>query len=797
MEEDEMLYTYSRDDAYQQVKMRNQQLAVEARRAAAEARALSSGLSPRKASQASGDGAENGTPDGRKKQWVYKTPKIIKDLVNNRNVPMDELSERISKAKVVRIDDDSNEDIDVETVDQSEESRQKLKQGKSDKIKRPRKPKSASPNKVQKQPVSHAACSTEATRLEALPGYSMAQIRESLLQKLHSPSKSVQDRANIFEQFGLQVPQSPVSMPGISFVQTQNQPSIVNPLAGSTVRLVNTPQGQRMVVVSSGSGLPTANGQNVVFLQGVQGFPQGFVVGGNILSLQGTSLNVSQVARPGVPINIQGARLVGTPQIINTKPGARIISPQQQNPALVQRIIQGQQVFTCQGQQIFTGQPLQGQGVHVLSSHQMLPSMGSSINLAQLNSQPVGIQAANVPQVRIAAQSVQSFSNQSGNVQSVQSFSNQSGNVQSVQSFSNQSGNIQVSPTPQKRPPQTIANLIAAGKVPAIRPPQSLHQSPQVPQVRPLNVPNLANLMRAQIPISTCSSTSATTLTQSQVRVNPAVAKLVASHIQNISSQSQAATPPAGRTPSPAVINLTAISRSQSPTVVKVVSVSRTGSPSPTVAPIPGTKLPTTVQRGESPVATINIKGLPPGVSLNANLVNSLVSGSIGGISKATLKPNSVNTPPAKTVVHLEHPKESKVISNHIEAIVPQNGNTIFNSLPEQVRTPPPIRSMAQSTPVAASPPTTLQAWSNPNLVIRTRRAAQHSPVPQVRAPHQSNTPKMNGPSIIKETESTNRPVLVSSPVVKNMQQLPLVVQQLDNEHFGNPDNGGQTNGGL
>lgn len=753
-----MLYTYSRDDAYQQVKKRNKQLALEARRLASESQNV---LSPRKAG---GDGEGS-----KRKQWVYKTPKIIRDLVRNRNLPDGEVGEDRNKKKSkikIRFDDDSNEDIDVETVDnvvEEYQNKQKVKR-KLDKpiVRKPRKSKGDSPIKSPRGGMVSAACSTEATKLDSLPGYSIPSQREGIFEKLHAQTKGSTSRANIFEQFGVQPPPAVSLAAGISVVQAPGQPPVFqNAIPSGTVRLINTPQGQKMVVVSSNSFQNQQSPpQNVVLLQGMQGFPQGIMVGNNIVSLQGTPLNVTPVARAGQPISIQTPRIVASPQIVSPKFGPRIVTPVvssvQQNPALVQRFVTGQRVNPS---------VLQGSAVQVSQLNQTSPP--GLVNVSSFQ------HIANLPQIRL--------------------------NTPLVHTSGGQLVSLQQTPTPPQRKSsvQTIASLIAAGKASKHSPPivqQPTAVQPQAPRPSPpINLANLANLMRAQIPATTSSPVQ----TQSQVRVNPAVAKLVASHIHSVSSnagQSSASQSAVStRSVSPAVISLaTCTTRSQSPTVVKVVSVSRTASP--TVCVASAVRPPTgPIHRGENPVATINIKGLPPGVSIPASLVNSLVSGSIGGMAKGGLRgvvPQST-TPVSgakKTVVRLTQPTEVNAVNSVSQIAV--------KPVIAQKSTPGPVNehnnaaSPKLSAPVgrgitpvtaSASPPATMQAWSNPNLVIRTRRAAIKSPVALLRSPQTCcgpvppapDGPKTNGPT----------PTPVANHVAKNIQQtnIPLVVQEVDN----------------
>ncbi|WAR02083.1 DOM-like protein [Mya arenaria] len=792
MEEDEMLYTYSRDDAYQQVKKRNRQLASEARRAAAEAQAPSSFLSPRKATL-SGAGVDGDDEESKKKQWVYRTPKIIKDLVHNRNNPVTTVNDddRKSKGRVVGFDDE--EDVDVETVDMIEESGQKVKR-KSDKVvvKRPRKPKGTSPAKVPKHAYSFAVCSTEATRLESLPGYSMAQMREGLLQKLHSPPKSAPDRANIFEQFGVQ---GPPPLVGTNVVQSP----VHNPLAGSTVRLINTPQGRQMVVVNSSVAQQQqqqqqqqqSSPQNVILLQGMQGFPQGIVVGNNILSLQGN--HIGQLSRPGTPVSLQqGLRIVNTQQVVNSKLGPRIVSP----------VVANQQQLQNQQQQIQNQQALiqrlisnQQQQLAANQAQALNPGLmpGTPIQIQQLSQQssPPNQQVVGPAHIRLTTPLVHASGGQMVTIQSA--------------------------PTAhRKSSTQTIANLIAAGKAGAPRQtpppsPQSKLQAPQQPRPA-FSIPNLAKIMRAQRPCSgTSGGASIVTSSHSQVRVNPDVAKLVASHIQNIAShpshmhsgqgEPQPTFVSTTKAASPAVVNVSSVgvSRSQSPAIVKVVSVSRTGSPSNVSGAV---KTPmTTMQRGNSPLATINIKGLPPGVSIPASLVNSLVSGSIGGISKGTIRanvPQATPPTPVRTVVKVSNPQEFGIHVNAQQASHPtQLTQVVHNhvSAVEFANVASPLRSVAPVS-AASSPPVTMQAWSNPNLVIRTRRAAvKHPATPTGPAPQSPLTPRVNGPPLVLEARASpisNGPLSLGNHVTYIQQaQIPTVVKQLEKQQLSEETNGG------
>lgn len=260
--------------------------------------------------------------------------------------------------------------------------------------------------------------------------------------------------------------------------------------------------------------------------------------------------------------------------------------------------------------------------------------------------------------------------------------------------------------------------------------------------------------MKAQIPHSSIAAPSST-----HVRVNPTVAKLVASHIHQANAGSVGITTvtqssvSSARAPSPAIINLGSASRSQSPTVVKVVSVSRTSSPAPKVgasvlqAARPPVAPPPPLPRAENPVATINIKGLPPGVSIPASLVNSLVSGSIGGISKGGL----IRGPSQKTVVRNPPPEQSPgPVVNHevVKSIRPQittNGGLAGTRAAPAKLEPPDYRVLAGLKPnpeAASASPASPNAWSNPNLVIRTRRASvQQNNPPQTRAPQVGPNP--------------------------------------------------------
>ena len=724
LEEDEMLYTYSRDDAYQQVKKRNRLLAQEARRATLEAE---TSLSPRKAAL-SGAGEAGAGTEAKAKQWVYRTPKIIRDLVKNKNVSEGDNEDKLVRSRSVG---DDEEDVDVETVDMMEENGQKMKRPEKVTVKRQRRPKGTSPAKAPKQAYTFAVCSTEATRLETLPGYSIAQVKDGLLQRLNSPTKAGPlDRTNIFEQFGVQGPPNSGIQVGISQVPQ-------NPLSGSTVRLINTPQGRQMVVVNSSAAQQTQTPQNVVLLQSMQGFPQGIVVGNNILSLQGTPFNVAQLHRQATPVSVQqGPRLVGTPQIVNTRVQQRVLAPvgsqqqqqqQQQQQALIQRLI-SQQLAAAQG----------GQGL----------VQGATLQLAQASTAPSTVGHSSI---RLSSP----FVHTSG------------GQIVSMQSST---------PAQKKVTGQTIASLIAAGRAGAIRPNNPATAQPQQTSKPAFSLPNLANIMRAQVPgRSSVGGSSSSNTSQSQVRVNPAVAKLVASHIHNVSGNTsgQPSSVNTVRASSPAIVNVNTVTRSQSPTVVKVVSVSRTGSPS-TVGAV---KTPvTTVHRGESPLATINIKGLPPGVSIPASLVNSLVSNTIG-MPKGPVRTTTQNTllaaAPMKSVMRVANPNENNGTPIHVKG-------TVMSEAPN-FSSPVRYTSAVITNP---STPTTMQAWSNPNLVIRTRRAAQTSPAPAVRVPQAPIAPKTKAPSVPEHVASpaSNGPMSLGNHVAKNIQQslIPTVVEQTE-----------------
>lgn len=772
LEEDEMLYTYSRDDAYQQVKKRNKQLAAEAKRAAIESQNL--GLSPRRAGRQSLGGGDELDESPSKRQWVYKTPKIIRDLVKNKNTPVDTDSSK-KKTKESKGEYDTTEDVDVETVDVLEESvKQKVKK-KVEKVKRPRKPKidnnvgNVTNISVQKESAPVVVSSSpEATKLDSLPGYSAVNDRENIFQKLQSPTKLVPDRTNIFEQFNMQPAQQ---VHGINVVQSPGQ-IFHTPVAGQTVRLINTPQGQKMVVVSSSptsfqatSPQNVVNPQNVVLLQGMQGFPQGIVVGNSIVSLQGTPIQVAPVARAGNPVNIQGPRVVASPQLVQpARLGTRIVSPATgQSPAFVQRIVGTPQVNTG-----------------------LLPATVSVPQLSPQSSNNPNPQLGGLAQLRLPTQLVHNSGGQVVNIQT---------------------------PTaaPQKKSSvQTIANLIAANKLAKQQsPPQPRQSAPaQVPAMRPLSVPNLSNLMKAQVP-----HTVSAAVTSTQVRVNPTVAKLVASHIHSANAMGgpSGAGPSASVTPTAnhAAITLSSAARSQSPTVVKVVSVSRTSSPVPKVTThVQSNKIPTLVQgvppRTENPVATINIKGLPPGVSIPASLVNSLVSGSIGiskgGLIKGIVPVGSTGN---KTAVKKPAPDPAdhqRVIQNATHSpklIVTGDTNGKPSPIPTPVAESPVNKTKVgvKVTPVSASASPTLQAWSNPNLVIRTRRAAVQQNQQKTRSPQIGPSPTVpppdaiptvvvnsNGPSTVNHISSPNHVIEAPMFIATKLEQ-------------ANPENSKDANG--
>ena len=784
MEEDEMLYTYSRDDAYQQVKKRNKQLALEARRSAAEARAQSLPLSPRRAGRQSLGAGDEFEESPSKKEWVYKTPKIIRDLVKNKNVDT-ESSKKKNKGRTG--ENDTNEDVDVETVDVVEESnssstntgkqkvRKRIVKTEKSPVKRTKKVKGENLVNVPKiSTVQQPVATTEATRLDSLPGYS---IREGIFQKLQqSPPKSVPDRANIFEQFGVQTPPPQPQVPGFNVVQTPGQNQLFqNPIGGQTVRLVNTPQGRQMVVVSSSpTVLQPTSPQNVVLLQGMQGFPQGIVVGNNIVSLQGTPLQMTPVARGNSPINLQSPRIVAPPQVVQpARLATRIVSPVgAQNQAFVQRIVGSPQVNT---------------GV-----------IPVSVPVQQLSPQTSHIQQlGTIPQFRLQTPLVHTAGGQMVNIQTT------------------------TAPPQRKSSVQTIANLIAAGKMAKnIQQTKPVPVQQQAPLRPPLSIPNLNNLMKAQVPHPIPTASQST-----QVRVNPTVAKLVASHIHSANASTTAGSVvqspmvTSARAASPAIINLSSVpnvTRSQSPTVVKVVSVSRTRSPSPKPGNLvqPG-KIPVAQPapiRGENPVATINIKGLPPGVSIPASLVNSLVSGSIGGISKGGLirgrGPAGVNQPTTtKTVIRKPVSEVTDNVNNNNQNLIKPNltgtSNGGFGQGVQTVPSPrvdsPDYRAMAgmKPNPDSASASPSAAAWSNPNLVIRTRRAAVQQQLPLSRSPQ--IRPSHNAPSpaeISNIVVNTNGPpaVNLNLPNHINQKSASFVAKKLDNDQNQSEP---KTNGGI
>jgi hypothetical protein len=717
-----------------------------------------------------------------KKEWVYKTPKIIRDLVKNKNVDT-ESSKKKYKGRTG--ENDTNEDVDVETIDFIEESsssnnsKQKVKKRlvKTEKspVKRTKKVKGENLINIPKSSgvVQQQVATTEATRLDSLPGYS---VREGIFQKLQqSPPKSIADRANIFEQFGVQTPTQP-QVPSFNVVQTPGQNQIYsNPLAGQTVRLINTPQGRQMVVVSSSpTVLQQSSPQNVVLLQGMQGFPQGIVVGNNIVSLQGTPLQMTPVNRGNTPINLQSPRIVGPPQVVQpTRLATRIVSPVGgQNQAFVQRIVGSPQVNTG-----------------------MIPV---SVPVPQLSPQTSQLQQlGTIPQFRLQTPLVHTAGGQMVNIQTTTA-------------------------APQRKSTvQTIANLIAAGKMAKQNVPQTRPSIPVQQQTAlrpPLSIPNINNLMKAQVPHTIPSASQS-----SQVRVNPTVAKLVASHIHSANANTSASPvihSPAvtsARAASPAIINLATSTRSQSPTVVKVVSVSRTRSPSPSPgAQFQPGKIPVAHPapvRGENPVATINIKGLPPGVSIPASLVNSLVSGSIGGISKGGLirgrVPAGMGQPATtKTVIRKSASDIVENINNNNQNLVKPNiGGTTNGGLGSNVQTTPSprvdspdYRAMAgmKPNPDSASSSPSAAAWSNPNLVIRTRRAAVQQQIPQSRSPQIRPSPAVITPTELPTVvvNTNGPPVNLNIPNHVSQMSANLVAKKLDQTNVQDQTEP-KTNGGV
>lgn len=581
--------------------------------------------------------------------------------------------------------------------------------------------------------------SVEATQLNSLPGYSSSPVtysvtptktvRESLFEKHQTPPKSSQaDRANIFEQFSVPSSGGSVTMTPQGFLQQ-------SALTGNTVRFVNTPQGKQMVVVSTSQ--PGMQPQNVVLLQSVQqGFPQTFVVGNNLVSLQGTPLNVATLrtaAQPNI-INLQGARLASTPQVISPRlTAARIVTPgnMQQQP-YVQRLVSANSVNVS-----LPG--VQGLAIPQINTIQNIT------NIQQINtSQQIRMQQAPLIQTSL-------------------------GQTISVQNLTPQN-----QPTQRKSNAQTIASLIANSKGMKERAsPTTTVSSQMITQVS--NIPstvNLANIMKAQIP---------TTSTTGKVKVNPAVAKLVASHIQAASQQGlkqqQQGTAEKINIPQnkvPSIISLTSGSNlSPNPTVVKLVSASSITAASLSNSAQPGSRsqtIKTTVptgagtSRGDGSVATINIKGLPPGISLPVSLVNSLVSGSIGNISKANLSILKAAAQPASMNVKVS--STNTIVNANTVPSSTSSGASVSQSpvsIVSQKQPSSPSIVRPQLTTPQGSP--TLQAWSNPNLVIRTRRAAQ-----QLKTGSPGAAPALgDSPAIQLPTPTATNHINNNTTVVSNM----------------------------
>ena len=669
LEEDEMLYTYSRDDAYQQVKKRNKQMVQAHRRAAAAAKA--DALSPvRKSVRLIGGPVDSdpefvdpgGTPvlfsgkgrgrgRGRKslQHSPSKTPKSTPSPSPKKlgrkpgkaaaagektKLSAQKLSKK-SKVKVSTVTDanDNGEEIDVETVAKDEETIKKLKKSSKPKtaaIDKPaKKPGKRSPKIILKHITAPSSGllttgSTEATSLQSLPGYSSSNpidldsvtprkvdqdnpARTNLLNKL-TPAKSkkaekprlvTHDRGNIFEHFGQNV------QPGLSSATNL----LPTQLPSGSVRLINTQDGRQMVVVSSASVQPT---QNLVLVQGMQGLPQGLILGNNILPIQSTPVNMALFTRGISPLGLSGARLQSSQQIISPQFAPQITPtvPSPTNQAFVQRLVNVQQSPSIGGLSLGSVQQLAGLTI------QRPPS--------QLVS---GIGQINTQQIRLATPSVQNTTV-----------------VSSPSQPTPPPANRLISP--KKSASHTIADLIearnlasSAAKVDktALKPPGG--GEPSGLGLSKL-LPNLSNIMKAQVPVGSEG--------QGKVRVNPTVAQLVASHINAAAAQAESSQQKVNR---PAIITASSTTRSASPTIVKLVAASslRAGSPVNkvqtmpvqvrTAAGEPGKPQPSLApsSKTDSPVATINIKGLPPGVTIPVSLVNSLVSGSIGGINRANL----------------------------------------------------------------------------------------------------------------------------------------------------------------
>ena len=681
LEEDEMLYTYSRDDAYQQVKKRNKQLVLAHRRAAAAAKAdalspvrksvrLSIGGTPvdsdpeyvdttsvestpvlfsgKGRGRGSGRGRGRGrkslqvtpakTPKSTPKTTPKTTPKKLARKNLKANVEKTKVTKK-SKAKVKPVTDsnDNGEEIDVETVVKDEETIKKPKKLSKKKLgekgeKPAKKPGKRSPKVVLHQINTTASrlLATEATLLQSLPGNSKSnpinvdtatpqkpdsdnKARINLIEKL-SPVKQtvdkpkvvpVHDRGNIFEQFGQNV--LPGRASGANIVPT--------PLPSGSVRLINTQHGRQMVVVSS-AGPVQQTTQNLVLVQGMQGLPQGLILGNSLVPIQGTPVNMATLARGVTTVGLSGASLQGTQQVISPQFAPQItpVVQNQTNQAFVQRLVSVQPSPSAGNLALSLGSVQQLAGLTI-----QRPPSQIVTSIGQVTTQ----------QVRVPIQNVQTTTP-----------------VSSVTVQTPQQTNRLISP--KKSPSHTIADLIearnlasSAAKV------EKTVQSPVVSgdQVSSGNtkiLPNLGNIMKAQVPVASKAESDG------KVRVNPTVAQLVASHINAAAAQAESGQLKVNK---PAIITASSTSRSSSPTIVKLVAASslRAGSPVSKTQKVPlpgradsgeiGKPQATAAQpsKTESPVATINIKGLPPGVTIPVSLVNSLVSGSIGGINKASL----------------------------------------------------------------------------------------------------------------------------------------------------------------
>ena len=921
-EEDEMLYTYSRDDAYQQVKKNNKQMLVEARRAAAAAKA--DALSPaRKSGRQSvggygefgaGVGAEwldtsgvdGGTPvlntgkgRGRKrlsitpKSTPKNTPKLVGkgDKVGNKaNVLKSKLSKKLKgKIKAVPETNDNNEEIDVETVTKEEETvnkpQKKSPRKKSDKP--PSKKALKRSPKVLLTPIIPSTAqimtpiSTEATPLNSLPGFSSSnpidvdstssprkrvsdKARANIFDKL-SPvkpkDKPAHDRANIFEQLSQNLLQN----------RAQGSNLLTNPLSSGNIRLVNTQHGRQMIVVNAAASnqVPAqSTPQNLVLVQAMQGMSQGLLLGNNFVPLQGSPISVGNLTRGTTPLNLSGLRLQSTPQVVTQQP-AQVVNPQfspqitpiVQNPGgqtFVQRLVNVQQspatgnLTQISGLNLGSVQQLAGLTIPRPQTSQIITNIGQQVPAQQIRVQ--------TPQVQTPA--------------------------------------VQKPPppkltSPRKPPSHTIADLIEARSLAnAASKAEKIHtvhsgggDQPSLGLQKIL--PNLSNIMRAQVPVANKPSEA-----ESKLRVNPSVAQIIASHINSSVATAQ----PDGGKPKvnkPAIITASSTTRAASPTIVKLVASSslRAGSPvgkaqavpissvkpnpaqltktapqqshsslqqpARTVPAQPG-KAGTQPAKADNPVATINIKGLPPGVTIPASLVNSLVSGSIGGISKTNLNmlkgvgsagaPGQAPNPrlqtgvpgqsaaprvPIQTLNHRPQaglpsqqapprplvprsvplsratpspiPEVVHIIGGDDEEIeITQVVPGVKPAIPAEVRPAKPapaIQRLGSPRPLVAKPvpdpnsPGAMQAWSNPNLVIRTRRAAvQHptipqqsptavqtlkpqipqsqSPQPQVTQQSMKLTVSDVAPQSLKPTLSQTVPQLIQEPVKPSVAQV-------------------------